>query len=104
MNENEYKEHIKKEYERLFSDEPVDVDKKPFYHFIMYSNEGVEMYRIVRSQDEIDDGWLKNMQLRCRFNAHRDLNIYAFRSPHQIDEKAINKKFLNRQSVVKISF
>lgn len=88
-----YRDRIKKQFESTFADEDKLISK-PYYHFIMYGNEGLEGYKVVRHACDITSSEFRAMELRCRYNSHRKVALYGFRATRQVDEKEIDKQFL----------
>ncbi len=74
----------------------VDESKRPYYHFVMYGNEGVEGYKVVRSEKDMPHSTLTHMELRARMNSHRNIKGYAFKSNTQIEPEAITKTILKK--------
>ncbi|MES0340734.1 MAG: hypothetical protein ABUK08_00300 [Candidatus Humimicrobiaceae bacterium] len=95
-----YKEHIKKEYERIFN---TEVKEEAFYHFIMIGNEGVEGYQVVNNRKELKGSDIEVMSLRARFNPHRNIECYAFKDCKKHEADDITKKFLLDINAVKFS-
>ncbi len=85
---------------RLFS---VSHDKY-FYYYIMIGNEGLEGFACDTDFEKIHTKCHVNMKLRCRFNSHRDLELYVFRSKtHYTDMlDMIDHHFLKACNAIKL--
>ena len=101
MNPKKYKKHIKKEYERLFENKNENEDYL-YYYFVMYSDVGVEGWKVVRRPEDIRDSEIQAMMLRARFNSHRHVGVYAFTSDKELNENIITPEFLVNKNVIKI--
>lgn len=69
---------------------------QPYYHFVMFGNEGLEGYKVVRSESEISIDTLNNMGLRARMNGHRNISVYAFKANSKIEPEFITKELLKK--------
>ena len=72
---------------------------QPYYHFVMFGNEGLEGYQVVRSENKISADTLNAMELRARFNSQRNIRGYAFKTEISIDPKSITKDFLETHAI-----
>jgi hypothetical protein len=96
---------ISKNYSELFkpSLEVISNAGKPYYHFVMFGNEGVEGYKVVRDESEIKPETISKMKLRARINAHRNVSVFAFKSDSKVDMNDITKKMLKGDHVIKLN-
>lgn len=67
---------------------------RPYYHFIMYGNEGLEGYLVVRDVEGIWNKTLRNMELRARMNSQRDISGYAFKTDVKVGPEMITPDVL----------
>ena len=95
----DYKQHIIDEYEKLMAEEKSD-DKKKYIHLVAYGNEGLEGYFVTKDIKKL--GVIHRMELRARFNSHRQIGVYGFMSDFVVDEDMINDDLLNMDDVVKL--
>ena len=95
---DKYKQHIEQEYIRLFKDE-ISEDKRPYYHLIMYGYEGLEGYKVVRSESELPLNTLHKMELRARYNSQRNIHLYGFKAKQQVPKEHISAHFLKTQAI-----
>ena len=100
MIDTKYKEHIKSEYERLFNTYESDTSKEPNIHIVMWGDEGLEGYKVVHSVEEMPS--LNMWELRARFNSHRNISIYGFRSDTVIKAGKITEELLKSKNVEKL--
>lgn len=91
MSPDEYRDFIKKEHERLFC---APNQKTWFYHLIIIGDQETEG---VLCETDFEKLFVNifPMKLRCRYNSHRGLKLYAFRSEVQIDKETIDQDFLD---------
>lgn len=98
MNTKEYKDHILNEYNRLFENPE---EKEPNIHIVMWGDEGLEGYKMAHEPKDLDV--LFPMEMRCRFNTHRNIGIYAFTADFVIPADDINEELLkNTKKVMRL--
>ncbi len=99
--EEEHKAYIEKEYKRLFS--VSDQDKEPeksFYYLVMIGSEGVEGFLVVEKMEDLNPSVITTMQLRARYNSHRNIECFAFKSSEKFEIDDININVLQDHSAV----
>jgi hypothetical protein len=99
MKSEEYKQHIIEEYERLMVEERQN-DSLPYIHLIMYGNEGLEGYLVTKDVDKLSV--IHRMELRARFNTHRNIGVYGFLSNFIVKQDDINEELLELDKVVRL--
>lgn len=103
MDNAEYKKRIASEYNRLFVDADPNLDHDPDYlHVFAWGNEGLEGYAV--SQDYKDIAEKVNvMELRARFNSHRNIHVYGFLAGAIVAPECIDEELVKNPKVRKIS-
>lgn len=71
-----------------------------FYHFVLFSDYGLEGYKVVKKESEISTSTISAMKLRARYNSQRNLNLYGFAAKREIPEEDINIDFINEYSIL----